>query len=61
MAKRNEIGAQFDGDSNVGSIKKFNKTNFEIWKFQMTILFHVKELMEIGEIIKNLETTIKEK
>jgi hypothetical protein len=30
MAKRNEIGAQYDGDSNVGSIKKFNVTNFEI-------------------------------
>jgi hypothetical protein len=61
MAKRNEIGAQYDGDSNVGSIKKFNGTNFEIWKFQMTIIFHVKELMEIVERIETLETTIKER
>jgi hypothetical protein len=45
----------------VGSIKKFNKTNFEIWKFQMTIIFHVKELMEIVEGTKTLETTIKER
>jgi len=28
--KENEIGAQSDGDSNVGSIKKFDTTNFKI-------------------------------
>jgi hypothetical protein len=61
MAKRNEIGAQYDGDSSVGSIEKYNGTNFKIWKFQMTIIFHVKELMEIVEGTQTLETTIKER
>jgi hypothetical protein len=61
MVKTNEIGAQYDGDSSVGSIKKYNGANFDIWKFQMTIIFHVKELMEIVEGTKTLETTIKER
>ncbi len=29
------------------SIKKFVGSNFQIWKFQMTIIFQSKELLEI--------------
>jgi hypothetical protein len=34
----NGAGVRVDGDSNIGSMKKFNGTNFQIWKFQMTII-----------------------
>jgi hypothetical protein len=52
---------QADGDSNIGSIKKFNRTNFQIWKFQMTIIFHAKELMGIVEGSETLEVVITER
>jgi len=58
----NGVGVRVDGDSNIGSMKKFNGTNFQIWKFQMTIIFRAKELLGIMEKTKTLEVaTIKRK
>ncbi len=48
----NGVGVRVDGDSNIGSMKKFNGTNFQIWKFQMTIIFRAKKLLGIVEGIK---------
>ncbi len=51
----NGVGVRVDGDSNIGSMKKFNGTNFQIWKFQMTIIFHAKKLLGIVEGTETLE------
>jgi hypothetical protein len=51
----NGVGVRVDGDSNIGSMKKFNGTNFQIWKFQMTIIFRAKKLLGIVEGTKTLE------
>jgi len=37
------------------SIKKFTRSNFQIWKFQMTIIFPSKELLNIIEGTKMIE------
>lgn len=58
MAKKNDACMQVEGDNIIGSIKKFNGMNFQIWKFQMTIIFCAKELMEIVEGTQTLEEVI---
>jgi hypothetical protein len=37
------------------SIKKFTRSNFQVWKFQMTIIFESKELLDIVEGTKMIE------
>jgi Lhr-like helicase len=37
------------------SIKKFTRSNFQIWKFQMTIILQSKELLDIVEGIEMIE------
>jgi hypothetical protein len=37
------------------SIKKFTRSNFQVWKFQMTIIFQSKELLDIVEGTKMIE------
>jgi hypothetical protein len=49
MAKKNDACMQVEGDNNIRSIKKFNGMNFQIWKFQLTIIFCAKKIMEIVE------------
>jgi hypothetical protein len=54
-------GVRVDGDSNIGSMKKFNGTNFQISKFQMTIIFQVKEVLGIMEGTETLEVATIER
>ncbi len=58
MAKKNDACMQVEGDNNIRSIKKFNGMNFQIWKFQLTIIFCAKKLMEIVEGTQTLEEVI---
>jgi hypothetical protein len=38
-----------------GSIKKFTKGNFHVWKFQMMIIFRLKELLDIVKGTKMID------
>jgi len=57
----NGAGVRVDGDNNIGSMKKFNETNFQIWKFQMTIIFRAKKLLGIVEGTETLEVATIER
>jgi Asp-tRNA(Asn)/Glu-tRNA(Gln) amidotransferase B subunit len=43
------------------SIKKFTRSNFQIWKFQMTIILQSKELLDIVKGIEMIENVMIKK
>jgi hypothetical protein len=57
----NGASVQIDGGGNIGNMKKFNETNFQIWKFQVTTIFHVKKLLGIVARIETLEVAMIKK
>jgi hypothetical protein len=50
-----EVVACINRNEVSGSIKKFTRSNFHIWKFQMMIIFQSKELLDIVKGTKMIE------
>jgi Lhr-like helicase len=50
-----EVVARINQNKVSRSIKKFTRSNFQIWKFQMTIILQSKELLDIVEGIEMIE------
>jgi Lhr-like helicase len=50
-----EVVARINQNEVSRSIKKFTRSNFQIWKFQMMIIFQSKELLDIVEGTKMIE------